>query len=102
MKYTVDGDFICSYLERGSERAGNLAAIRPVGVTATPCGNVSVVDSASQSILLIDSRTGDLMKRFGANGAAPGEFDLPLGLACVNNKLAVCDYNNGRVQFFEI
>ena len=102
MKYTVDGDFICSYLERGSERAGNLAAIRPVGVTATPCGNVSVVDSASQSILLIDSRTGDLMKRFGANGGAPGEFDLPLGLACVNNKLAVCDYNNGRVQFFEI
>jgi hypothetical protein len=43
-----------------------------------------------------------LLKQWGKEGAGPGEFDKPQGLAVSGNSLFVCDTNNYRIQQFDL
>ena len=46
--------------------------------------------------------SGELIKCVGQEGCKEGEFDVPRGLALHHNQVYVCDYNNHRIQVFDM
>ena len=43
-----------------------------------------------------------LIKCIGKEGKKEGEFDDPHGVTLYDNQVYVCDYNNYRIQVFEL
>lgn len=78
---------------------GNL--VRPKGVAADGEGNVYVVESYFDT-LLVYSPEGEFLMPIGGTGTATGRFYLPAGVwVDARNRVFVADMFNGRVVIFQ-
>ena len=78
---------------------GNL--VRPKGVGVDGEGNVYVIESYFDSLLVFSAR-GELLLSMGGSGTATGRFFLPAGVwVDANNRVFVADMFNGRVVAFQ-
>jgi len=78
---------------------GNL--VRPKGLTVDSEGNIYVVESYYNH-LLVFNRRGELLLAIGGGGRAPGRFDLPAGVwVDSSNRIFVADMFNARVAVFQ-
>ena len=84
--------------ERGLNM-GNL--VRPKGVAVDTDGNVYVVESY-HDYLLVYNRNGDLLLPIGGTGSGIGQFYLPTSVwTDASNRIFVADMFNGRVAIFQ-
>ncbi len=78
---------------------GNL--VRPKGVAVDSEGNVYVIESYFDHLLVFD-RTGRFLMGFGGVGQGSGKFYLPAGVWVDDkNRVFVADMFNGRVMVFQ-
>jgi sugar lactone lactonase YvrE len=70
-----------------------------------PNGDIFVADGhggESNARIVKFSKDGKFIKTWGKKGSAPGEFDVPHGLAFDSQgRLFVADRSNGRIQIFD-
>ncbi|UXR64465.1 NHL repeat-containing protein [Bdellovibrio bacteriovorus] len=80
---------------------GDIAGLgSPWGIAVDASGNIYISDIDNHQIVKL-SPTGELLKSFGHQGAALGEFNVPTGLAIdTKGNLYVADMGNHRVQKF--
>ena len=72
----------------------------PYGLALDPSGRVYVADARAHQILRLKA-TGEVERRLGRKGSAPGEFDLPHMLAFdASGQLYIAEVNGRRVQKF--
>ena len=71
----------------------------PTGIATDGKGNVylAIEDHKVQKF----NRQGEVIKSVGKKGGNVGEFNWPCGVQCHNNRVYVCDRNNGRIQVFD-
>ena len=75
--------------------------MRPKGVAVDGEGNVYVIESYYDSLLVFSAR-GDFLMPIGGTGTATGRFYLPAGVWVDNrNRVHVADMFNGRVVLFQ-
>jgi DNA-binding beta-propeller fold protein YncE len=75
--------------------------VRPKGVSVDSEGNVYVVESYHDSLLVFSAR-GEFLLPIGGTGAATDRFYLPAGVwVDARNRVHVADMFNGRVVLFE-
>ena len=91
-----DGQFI------GGWRMPEHASGKPVGVSIGPDGNVYVPDTHYHRIVVY-SPDGKLLRMWGSEGRAPGQFIYPTDVAWDSNgHLFVSEYgDNDRIQVFD-
>ncbi|MFO1327730.1 MAG: 6-bladed beta-propeller [Rubrivivax sp.] len=78
---------------------GNL--VRPKGVGVDTEGNVYVIESYYDSLLVFSSR-GEFLLPIGGTGTATGRFYLPSGVwVDARNRVHVADMFNGRIVLFQ-
>ena len=78
---------------------GNL--VRPKGVAVDSEGNVYVVESYYDSLLVFSTR-GEFLLPIGGTGTATGRFYLPAGVwVDARNRVHIADMFNGRVVLFQ-
>jgi len=72
---------------------------RMQGLAIDSTGRLHVLDSHMGMIQILDPADGTYIDSYGANGSAPGELDLPLGLD-INQygETAVANTRNARVE----
>ena len=93
-----DGAFVRQFGSRGLT-LGQL--VRPKGVSVDAEGNVYVIESFYDS-LLVYSPQGDFLMPIGGTGKATGRFYLPAGVwVDGKNRVHVADMFNGRVVLFQ-
>ena len=72
---------------------------RPFRITFREGGELVVVEYSGHCVSII-SANGE-KKSFGTYGSAPGQFDLPMGVAIdAGGDILVCDFRNNRIQQF--
>jgi len=92
------GKYIRDVGERGLY-VGNL--VRPKGVTADSEGNVYIIESFHDYLLIYDQNARFLLP-IGGTGAGIGEFYLPAGVwSDQTDRIYVADMFNGRVAIFQ-
>lgn len=78
---------------------GNM--VRPKGVTVDSDGNIYVVESYHDHLLIYDSE-GRFLLPIGGNGTSIGEFFLPAGAwSDADDRIFIADMFNGRVVIFQ-
>ncbi len=78
---------------------GNM--VRPKGVAVDSEGNIYVVESYYDHLLVYNSR-GEFLMAIGGVGTEPGKFHLPSGVwADSHNRIFVADTLNSRVSVFQ-
>lgn len=78
---------------------GNL--VRPKGVTTDSGGNIYVVESYYDHLLVFDA-AGQFLLPLGGSGSGPGQFFLPAGAwSDAQDRIYVADMFNGRVAIFQ-
>lgn len=93
-----DGTPVRRFGQRGLY-LGNL--VRPKGVSVDAEGNVYVIESYHDS-LLVFSRAGEFLLPIGGTGTATGRFYLPSGVwVDTRNRVHVADMFNGRIVLFQ-
>jgi len=75
--------------------------VGPWGVGFGADGRVWVADPGAYAILVFTPE-GKLAHRIGQAGAGAGRLNYPTGLAITEERLIVCDTNNGRVAEFDL
>ena len=94
----VNGQVKLRFGERGL-MMGNL--VRPKGVAVDGEGNIYVVESYHDYLLVYD-KTGRLLMALGGTGGAIGQFYLPAGVwVDRGNRVFVSDMFNARVVVFQ-
>ena len=74
---------------------GNL--VRPKGVTTDTDGNVYIVESYFDHLLIFDM-TGQFLLPIGGSGSALGQFFLPAGAwSDQDGRIFIADMFNGRI-----
>ena len=92
----LDGarDFSAHIGERGLY-VGNL--VRPKGVTTDSDGNIYVIESYYDYLLIFDNQ-GRLLLPVGGTGSGPGQFFLPSGAwSDGRDRVFIADMYNGRI-----
>ena len=75
--------------------------VRPKGVTSDSQGNIYVIESYFDHLLVFDSK-GRFLLPIGGLGKEVGQFYLPSGVwSDSNNRIFVADMFNGRVAVFQ-
>jgi DNA-binding beta-propeller fold protein YncE len=78
---------------------GNL--VRPKGVGVDGEGNVYVIESYYDSLLVFSPR-GEFLMPIGGTGTATGRFYLPAGVwVDARNRVHIADMFNGRIVLFQ-
>jgi len=78
---------------------GNL--VRPKGIGVDAEGNVYIVESYYDSLLVFSPR-GEFLMPIGGTGTATGRFYLPSGVwVDARNRVHIADMFNGRVVLFQ-
>jgi tripartite motif-containing protein 71 len=73
---------------------------RPYHLAVDKTNRIYVVDQGNNRIQVFDA-TGKLLLAWGKEGAAPGEFQAPKGIAIFQNFIYIADSDNHRIQKFE-
>jgi DNA-binding beta-propeller fold protein YncE len=89
----------------GTAGSGRDTFNRPSDVLVAPSGELFVADGhgpgTNARILKFDG-DGRYIKEWGSEGAAPGQFDVPHGLAMDSTgRLFLADRSNNRIQIFD-
>ncbi len=93
-----DGEFIDSVGRRGLY-TGNL--VRPKGISTDSDGNLYVVESLYDNLLIFNSE-GQFLMPIGGLGKDVGKFYLPSGVTVdAMNRVLVSDTFNGRIVLFQ-
>lgn len=93
------GDTVTLSFGKRGNYLGDL--VRPKGVAADSEGNVYVVESLHDHLLVYD-RDGQFLLPLGGTGANVGQFFLPAGVwVDRNNRVFVADMFNARVMVFQ-
>jgi DNA-binding beta-propeller fold protein YncE len=96
--FDAEGRAVLRFGQRGLY-VGNL--VRPKGVAADDEGNVYVVESMHDTLLVFDPK-GTLLMSLGGTGQDVGRFYLPAGVWIDSrNRVFVADMFNGRVAVFQ-
>ena len=98
--FSAEGEVLAArkFGERGLV-IGNL--VRPKGIGVDGEGNVYVVESYFDS-LLVFSPSGEFLMPIGGTGTATGRFFLPSGVwVDARNRVHIADMFNGRVVLFQ-
>ena len=77
---------------------GNGQLQRPTGLVRDPLGKQIYVADTRGHHIAVFSDTGELIRKFGQQGTAPGEFNAPTYISLMQNKLYITDMLNSRVQ----
>jgi 6-bladed beta-propeller len=94
----ADGTYQRQFGARGLT-LGNL--VRPKGVGIDGEGNVYVIESYFDSLLVFSPR-GEFLMPIGGSGKATGRFYLPSGIWIDSrNRVHIADMFNGRVVLFQ-
>src|SRR5437763_145395 len=89
-------------VEAGLKMPADMKMGAPSSVVFDAHGHMLVFNRGERRILRFD-RTGKLLKSWGGNGTAPGQFDQPHSLYVDRqNQVYVADRNNRRVQIFDV
>jgi DNA-binding beta-propeller fold protein YncE len=76
--------------------------VRPIDVAVDPkTGNIFVTGNNNHKVMVFDRR-GRLVREWGGNGTASGQFRYPATIAVTRNfDIAVVDVFNTRIQLFQ-
>jgi DNA-binding beta-propeller fold protein YncE len=104
-KFAPDGRLLMTLGQAGRPGSGSDTFNRPSDVLVAPNGDIFVADGHrgnSNDRIVKFSKDGRFLKTWGRKGSAPGEFDLPHGLAMDSQgRLFVADLWNHRIQIFD-
>ncbi len=90
--FTTKGEFL---------RHINTNVIYPCGLVLGLTGQIVLSETDSSHIQIFDTEGGTLIRKIGARGTSPGQFQSPCGLVVdKNGDVAVTDHGNARVQIF--
>lgn len=67
-----------------------------------PNGRLFISDGYGNTRVLEYSSDGRRVKAWGSSGAAPGQFQIPHGIAVLGSTIYVADRTNSRVQRFDL
>ncbi len=97
--FSADGDVLQRQFGNRGLYVGNL--VRPKGVAVDHEGNVYVVESYYDHLLVFD-RLGRFLMAIGGTGTDTGKFFLPAGVwTDSRGRIFVADMFNGRVMVFQ-
>jgi DNA-binding beta-propeller fold protein YncE len=105
IKFSPDGRVLMTLGKAGvaGDAPGMLNG--PSDVLVTPNGNIFVADGhgdGTNDRIAKFSKDGQFIKAWGHHGSAPGEFNVPHGLAMDSaGRLFVADRSNNRVEIFD-
>jgi peptidylamidoglycolate lyase len=101
-KFSPDGKLRMTIGERGVSGDDNQHFNRPSDVAVAPDGSFYVSDGYGNNRVMKFSANGDFLMAWGMKGKAPGQFDLPHGIAIdTRGHVYVLDRGNRRVQVFD-
>jgi sugar lactone lactonase YvrE len=105
IKFSPDGRILLTLGKPGQFGDGPDVFNRPTDVVTAENGDVFVTDGHggdSNARIVKFSADGRYLRSWGRKGSAPGEFDIPHGIAIDSKgRLFVADLNNFRVQVFD-
>lgn len=99
-----DNNCICRYSIEGQLMqvfGGDGQLIDPHDVCVVPSGGIVVAGHRTQDVIVFSRDGTEVVKRFGCEGTADGQFCDPWRVCCGSGKLFVLDYGSPRVQVFE-
>jgi DNA-binding beta-propeller fold protein YncE len=97
--FSAEGEVLSRKFGRRGLYLGNL--VRPKGVSVDSEGNVYVVESYYDSLLVFSPR-GEFLLPIGGTGTSTGRFYLPSGVwVDTRNRVFIADMFNGRVVLFQ-
>jgi DNA-binding beta-propeller fold protein YncE len=97
--FSAEGELRERQFGRRGLYLGNL--VRPKGVSVDAEGNVYVIESYYDSLLVFSPR-GEFLLPIGGTGTSTGRFYLPAGVwVDAKNRVYVADMFNGRVVLFQ-
>jgi peptidylamidoglycolate lyase len=101
-KFSRDGKLMLRLGERGVAGNDGSHFNRPTDVAVAPDGSFYVSDGYGNSRVLKFAADGKFLVAWGTKGKAPGQFDLPHGIALdASGRVFVVDRQNARVQVFD-
>jgi sugar lactone lactonase YvrE len=105
-KFSPDGKVMLTLGKAGVAGEGPDVFNQPSDVAVAPNGDVFVADghdeNNSNARIVKFSKDGKFIKAWGKHGKAPGEFEVPHGLAFDSRgRLFVADRGNNRIQIFD-
>jgi DNA-binding beta-propeller fold protein YncE len=109
MEFAPDGQVMRTLGKPGVAGAGPDTFTSPSDVLVAPNGDIFVADGhgdypvpKTNDRMVKFSKDGKFIKAWGHHGSAPGEFDVPHGLAMDSaGRLFVADRANNRIQIFD-
>lgn len=97
--FSAEGEVLVRKFGQRGLYLGNL--VRPKGVSVDGEGNVYVVESYYDSLLVFSAR-GEFLLPIGGTGTSTGRFYLPSGVwVDARNRVHIADMFNGRVVLFQ-
>ncbi|PYQ39994.1 MAG: hypothetical protein DMF77_19735 [Acidobacteria bacterium] len=104
-KFSPDGKLLLTLGKAGVAGEGPDVFNQPSDVAVAAGGEIFVADGHdenSNARIVKFSKDGQFIKAWGKRGSAPGEFDVPHGLAFDSRgRLFVADRGNNRIQIFD-
>ena len=73
----------------------------PYGISFGPDDTLWVTDAANYCVMIY-TKTGSKMGRFGGPGSSGGKFNYPQGIFVEDGHAYVMDSNNGRIAIFDM
>ena len=105
LKLSPDGKVLMTLGKPGVAGDGPDTFNSPTDVLIAPNGDIFVADghgAQTNARIVKLSKEGKFIKAWGKEGKAPGEFDVPHGLAMDSQgRLFVADRANNRIQIFD-
>ena len=101
-KFSAEGKLLLTLGERGVAGVDRSHFNRPTDVAVAQDGSFYVSDGYGNSRVLMFGADGEFRLEWGKKGTAPGEFDLPHGIAVDSaGRVLVVDRENARIQVFD-
>lgn len=100
-KFSSDGTLLLTVGERGVAGGGQTRFNQPTDIAVAKDGSFYVTDGYGNARVVKFAQDGRYLFEWGTPGAAPGQFNVPHGIAIDDaQNLYVADRGNGRIQVF--